>query len=117
MSGLERRVRVLRAYGAEGGTLDELLRYNANHFDQTLVLAPRSYPLADEEFVATWTEYVKHVEIGKVFDFLKTRLVQLNFPVREGISGCEDYVPATKRGQSVESMQAATGLVLQQAGR
>jgi hypothetical protein len=117
MSALERRVRVLRAYGAEGGTLDELLRYNTNHFDQTSVLAPRSYPLADEEFVATWTEYVKQAEIGKVFDFLKIRLVQLNFPVCEGISGCEDYVAATKRGEAVASMQAATGLVLQQAGQ
>lgn len=94
--------------------MDELLRYNTNHFDQTSVLTPRSYPLADEEFVSTWIEYVKNVEFGKVFDFLKTRLVQLNFPIREGISRCEDYKAATKRGQSVEGMQAATGLVLEQ---
>jgi hypothetical protein len=114
MSNLERRIRVLRAFGAEGATLDELLRYNTNHFDQTLVLAPRSYPLADEEFVSTWTSYVKNAGFGKVFDFLKIRLVQLNFPIREGISRCEDYMAATKRGQCVEKMQAATGLVLEQ---
>jgi hypothetical protein len=117
MSSLERRIRVLRAYGAVGGMIDELLRYNANHFDQTSVLAPRSYPLADEKFVSTWIEYVKNVELGKVFDFLKTRLVQLDFPIREGISRCEDYMAVTKRGQSVEDMQAATGLVLEQAGQ
>ena len=116
MSNLERRIRVLRAYGAEGGTIVELLRYNTNHFDQTSVLTPRSYPLADEEFVSTWIEYVKNVELGKVFDFLKTRLVQLNFPIREGISRCEDYTAATKRGQPVEDMPAATGLVLEQPG-
>jgi hypothetical protein len=114
MSNLERRIRVLRAFGAEGATLDELLRYNTNHFDQTLVLAPRSYPLADEEFVSTWTSYVKNAGFGKVFDFLKIRLVQLNFPIREGISRCEDYMAATKRGQCVDKMQAATGLVLEQ---
>jgi hypothetical protein len=114
MSNLERRIRVLRAFGAEGATIDELLRYNTNHFDQTLVLAPRSYPLADEEFVSTWTDYVKNAGFGKVFDFLKIRLVQLNFPIREGISRCEDYMAATKRGQCVEKMQAATGLVLEQ---
>ena len=114
MSTLERRIQVLRAFGAEGDTIDELLRYNTNHFDQRLVLAPRSYPLADEEFVSTWTDYVKNAGSGKVFDFLKTRLVQLNFPIREGISRCEDYKAATKRGQCVEKMQAATGLVLEQ---
>src|ERR1700733_13958354 len=102
MSNLERRIQVLRAFGAEGDTIDELLRYNTNHFDQTLVLAPRSYPLADEDFVSTWTDYVKNAGFGKVFDFLKTRLVQLNFPIREGISRREDYMAATKRGQSVE---------------
>jgi hypothetical protein len=114
MSSLERRIRVLRAFGAEGATIDELLRYNTNHFDQTLVLAPRSYPLADEEFVSTWTSYVKNAGSGKVFDFLKTRLVQLNFPIREGISRSEDYRAATKRGQRVEKTQSATGLVLEQ---
>src|ERR1700728_3691106 len=98
MSSLERRIRVLRAFGAKGAIIDELLRYNTNHFDQTLVLAPRSYPLADEEFVSTWTSYVKNAGSGKVFDFLKTRLVQLNFPIREGISRSEDYRAATKRG-------------------
>jgi hypothetical protein len=114
MSNLERRIRVLQAFGAEGATIDELLRYNTNHFDQTSVLAPRSYPLNDEEFVSTWTGYVKNAAFGKVFDFLKTRLVQLNFPIREGISRCEDYMAATKRGQCVEKMQAASGLVLEQ---
>jgi hypothetical protein len=114
MSNLERRIRVLRAFGAEGATIDELLRYNTNHFNQTLVLAPRSYPLADEEFVSTWTGYVKNAAYGKVFDFLKSRLVQLNFPIREGISGCEDYMAATKRGECIEGMQAATGLILEQ---
>jgi hypothetical protein len=117
MSNLERRMQVLRAYGAVGATIDELLRYNTNHFDQASVLAPRNYPLADEEFVSTWTEYAKNVEFGKVFDFLKTRLVQLNFPIREGISRCDDYMAATKRGQSVEEMQAATGLALEQPGQ
>jgi hypothetical protein len=114
MSNLERRTRVLRAFGAEGDTIDELLRYNTNHFDQTLVLTPRNYPLADEEFVSTWTRYVKSAGSGKVFDFLKIRLVQLNFPIREGISLCDDYVAATKRGECVEKMQTATGLVLEQ---
>jgi hypothetical protein len=114
MSNHERRIRVLRGFGAESATIDELLRYNTNHFDQTLVLAPRSYPLADEEFVSTWTGYVKNAEIGKVFDFLKTRLVQLNFPTRKGISRCDDYVAATQRGQCVEKMRTATGLVLEQ---
>jgi hypothetical protein len=116
MSNLDRRIPVLRAYGAEGGTMDELLRYNTNHFDQAAVLAPRIYPLTDEEFVSTWTEYVNNVELGKVFDFLKSRLVQLNFPITEGISRSEDYMAATKRGRSVEDMPAATGLILEQAG-
>jgi len=117
MNNLERRIGILRAYGAASNTLDELLRYNANHFDQAAVLAPRTYPLADEEFVSTWVAYAKNADCGKIFDFLRARLVQLNFPIREGISRSDDYIAATKRGQTITGMQAATGLVLEQPGQ
>jgi hypothetical protein len=117
MIDLERRIRVLRAHGAEGEAINELLRYNENQFDQAAGLRPRTYPLVDEEFVSTWIGYAKSAAPGKGFDFLKTRLVQLNFPIREGISQCEDYIAASKRGQSVEGMEEATGLVLKQPGQ
>ncbi len=114
MSDIERRARVLRAHGAAGDTLHELLLYNTNHFDQDAVLASRTYPLPDEEFISSWIDYAKNAGRGKVFDFLKVRLPQLSFPIREGMSRCEDYVAATKRGEAVGSMQTATGLVLEQ---
>ena len=116
MSDIERRARVLCAHGAAGDTLHELLLYNTNHFDQEAVLASRTYPLPDEEFISSWIDYAKNAGRGKVFDFLKIRLPQLGFPIREGISRCEDYVAATKRGEAVGSMQTATGLVLEQPG-
>lgn len=117
MSNIERRIRVLRKYGALGDTLDELLQYNADHFVAATAVTPRCLPLTDEEFVSSWVEYAKNAEKHKVFDFLKGRLTQLNFPIQKGISTTADYIAVNKRGELAETVGSATGLVLEQPGQ
>ena len=111
---LEFRAGVLAAYGASGLEIEELLVYNENVFDRHCLTLPLKLPLESELHVSAWRQYAAAArEIG-VFAALKQRLVQLQFPVQEGISQIEAYQSATRRGVSVDGMAEATGLVLRQ---
>lgn len=76
----------------------ELLRYNDVSFS-----LPESgdvrLPLPDEPFVSAWEDYVREAERRPVAGVLRERLVQLRFPIREGISRTETYRAATRRGR------------------
>ncbi|MCP4297019.1 MAG: hypothetical protein GY786_15555, partial [Proteobacteria bacterium] len=69
-------------------------------------------PLEDELFVSAWKEYAEKAIKSSVFQSLKSKLVQLSFPVEEGISKTQDYRSATLSGISVNSLDAATGIFL-----
>lgn len=89
---------ILRANGARGDEVAELLRYTESGFDLSSLAECRDYPLPDEPFVEAWTEYAreaKHVGAGAT---LRRHLVQLRFPVEQGMSAREDYLAATRRG-------------------
>ncbi|WP_442940564.1 DUF7005 family protein [Nostoc sp.] len=64
--------------------------------------------------IAAWEEYTTaSKEIG-AFEALRRVLVQLRFPIQEGISQTEVYRSATRKGVSVDDMAEATGLLLKQ---
>ena len=89
----------LRSAGAEGEVLEELLRYDTPLLAAEAVAeaAAREYP--DEPFVTAWEEYARDAgEIGAV-RALESRLPQLRFPVRAGVSATEEYRAATRRGE------------------
>jgi hypothetical protein len=113
MSRLEARREVLRSYGADGQTTDELLAYNANAFKLPEPDFVWEFPLSDEDFVATWVAYAAEAGADKTFEVLQSRLVQLSFPILHGMSQCEPYIGVTRRGWAVENMAEATGLSLQ----
>jgi hypothetical protein len=54
--------------------------------------------VADEPFVSVWREYAVDVQAAKDIRVLRDRLVQLSFPVKEGISAMPEYLAATRRG-------------------
>jgi hypothetical protein len=112
MSGLDVRKNVLRGYGASAETAEEVLAYNANAFKRPERGSVFEFPLADEEFVATWTSYAAESCSGQLFEFLKAPLVQLNFPIQEGISRSDEYAAVTRRGAPVETTRGQTGLQL-----
>jgi hypothetical protein len=105
------RAGVLRAHGAGDGEVAELLEYGRNRFDAGAV--PAHLPLADEPFVAAWDGYVREAGEGGAFRRLREVLVQLAFPVAEGISGSDAYLAATRRGELPPGGAVDGGLALE----
>lgn len=108
------RKSVLAFYGASALETEELLAYNHNVFDGSSLTLPLKFPLAPEPHVAAWEEYATIAKEVGAFEVLSKRLVQLQFPVLEGISQTEAYRCATRKGVLVDGMVEATGLVLKQ---
>lgn len=107
----ELRTQVLKQYGAATAEIEALLEYNRNVFDhaslQTLML-----PLDDEPFVASWMRYKTEADEIGVFNALKKRIVQFNFPIQEGISSTEDYSNAVKKGLLTDAIRRSEGFQL-----
>ena len=91
--GRAHRAAVLRSFGAREADVDALLAYTEHPFDLSGPLV-----LDDEPFVSAWEEYLAASASEGVFSVLQRALVQLRFPVREGLSETEAYRAATRRG-------------------
>ncbi len=104
----EWRAAELRSLGAEGPCLEECLRYTENVFEPQNA----AFPLPDEPFVATWEEYEAENQRTGSIEFLKNYLVQLKFPIAEGISESPGYRDVTRKGRLPDDVPEATGLVL-----
>ncbi len=94
----DRRADRLRAVGASGGVLEELLRYDTPLLPSGAVEAAAAADYADEPFLAAWEEYVRDARERGAVAALAARLPQMGFPVRAGISATEEYRAATRRG-------------------
>lgn len=77
---------------------DELRAYAASAFDAAAVGAPRSYPLDDELFVGAWDGWAHDAARVGAAPVLQRSLVQLQFPVAQGMSSRADYQDCTRRG-------------------
>ncbi len=108
------RTDILAYFGATATQAEELLVYNQNVFDHNTLTHPFNFPLTPEFYVSAWEEYAVAARVLGLFEVLKQRLVQLRFPIEEGISQTEAYLSATRRGVAADGMPEATGLVLQQ---
>lgn len=87
-----------------------------NHFEHTHAKPWREIPLTDEPFVGAWEEYIRDMHGKNPLAVLKNKLVQLNFPVKEGISKSTAYQMATRRGPDAVLMPGATGVELEEPG-
>jgi hypothetical protein len=106
------RARVLADCGASPPVLAELLAYNQNPF-AAAAPAARAFPLSDEAHIESWEEYLADARREGAFAALKRRFVQLQFPIRAGISGEEPYRNATRKGHFQEAARFAPGLELE----
>ena len=104
------RASILHSFGASPTEVEELLAYNDNVFEQCRL--PFTFPLEFEAHVSVWQEYAATARKIGVLEALKPVLVQLRFPIQEGISQTEAYRAATRRGLAA-SLPGATGLNLQ----
>ena len=108
---LENRAGILAAFGANSALTEELLAYDPDSLGDAPIPPDIRMPLDDEPFVSAWREYSEEASASG-FRVLADRLVQLHFPIQEGIGQTEEYRAATRRGESVATMTSATGLVL-----
>jgi len=101
MNSGERAARIaafVAELGATDAVAEELLRYNQSEFVHDEHTRALRFPLEDEPFVAAWERYAAEASHAGVFSTLRTKLVQLAFPIAEGVSTTEAYLAATRRG-------------------
>src|SRR3954466_12781182 len=91
------RTDVLRRCGATQAESEELIAYIGDGFDVASA-SSHSYPLPNEPFVEAWRGYVDEARDVGAAATLRRHLVQLHFPVRQGLSETEPYRQATRRG-------------------
>ena len=110
------RVAVLRAHGAGAGQIQELLRYTEPTFDLSGACR-QQFPLDDEPFVAAWSHYVAESARHGTWSCLVDKLVQLRFPIAEGMSRNGAYRAATRQGDLSGAPDTGRGLCLRAPGR
>ena len=108
----QERVNQLFARGASLSVAHELLPLTASRF-ATGTSAKLNLPLTSEPHVATWQTYVNHAAQQGAWATLRQRLVQLQFPVRAGISTTVAYQHTTRQGAAPNQLAGATGLELE----
>jgi hypothetical protein len=105
------RRKVLASCGASPEVADELLNHPSATGEPMPDALP-ALPLGDERHVETWRAYEADAGRVGVLPALQQRLVQLRFPIREGMSQQAAYRAATLRGAHAEAEAFAPGLVL-----
>lgn len=95
----QKRRATLRDCGASGPVLEEALRYADNPFRIGERPAIPELPMADERHIESWQGYIDQASADGVWPTLQQHLIQLQFPVQEGISETATYRDATRKGQ------------------
>src|SRR3954471_15562664 len=104
----------LLSLGADLAIAEELAAYCERKLDGESGLSDPKRLLEPETHVAAWREYAREAKrIGTLAE-LRRRLVQLNFPIRGGISLTDAYRNAIRRGVPPDQLLEASGLPLQQ---
>jgi hypothetical protein len=73
-----------------------------------------TFPLVSELHLDAWQRYLAEAARRNAWEVLQEKLVQLQFPIRPGISQTAVYRAATKQGLDVSGRAEASGLVLEQ---
>ncbi|WP_103666287.1 DUF7005 family protein [Pseudanabaena sp. BC1403] len=108
------RLAILKNFGATESNLQELLDYSQSTFQHESLVEAIHAAKVPEAYIETWQQYCDLASIAGAFPVLAQKLVQLQFPIKQGISQVENYHSATKRGVITEDMPEATGLNLRQ---
>lgn len=103
------RAQMIRSLGASEPETQELIAYGAPAYNWK-ELPELSFPWPDGTFVPVWEAYAQECARAGSISPLAQYLVQLQFPIAEGMSQNEDYRAATRRAASILGMAAATGL-------
>ncbi len=116
MSNESQREDILKAMGASRAEVRELIEYGASTYDWTS-LPPLDFPWPDESCIPVWEAYAEECRRAGSIEPLAKYIVQLQFPVAEGMSKNEDYRAATRRAVETAGLKSATGLQLRSPER
>jgi anti-sigma regulatory factor (Ser/Thr protein kinase) len=106
------RRRVLRSCGISDNILEETLCYTQNPYAEKDHVTVTGFPLEDESHIRAWEGYVDEASHLGVVPVLREKLVQLRFPIEEGISQTDAYRAATRRGNFEAAHSYASGVSL-----
>lgn len=87
-----------RDFGATAAQADELVAYEGEAYDCDIRLGTGMIG-GDQPFLATWEGYVREAESIGAAGCLRSHLIQLRFPIGEGVSSTDSYRAATRRGE------------------
>lgn len=87
----------LKGFVKEEQAIDELLVYSKNKF---IINEQNTSSLLEDSYVYTWEKYYEESKKIGTFETLKKYIVQLQFPIQEGISKTEAYINTTLRGKN-----------------
>jgi len=95
---------------------DVLSSYISNYLEHKFVESNSAinFNFKSEKFITTWKHYKSESLDNGVFNILKEKLAQLNFPIQQGISSLNEYRNATLKGKKIKFIPLATGLILKQ---
>jgi hypothetical protein len=92
------RIRCWSEHGATDGEAEELAAYARSGFDGSVFDRVLDCPLPDEPCVSAWEAYVADARCVGAAASLRRRLIQLRFPISDGISATPSYLAAVRRG-------------------
>jgi hypothetical protein len=107
-----RRRAILDLLGVGRTVADEIVAADPLPYTFDPDAAPVTLPLADEPLAACWSQWAEDAERNGAYETLRRHLIQLRFPVREGMSSDEAYLAATRKGHFHAAEPFAPGLEL-----
>jgi len=90
--------------------IGELLCYTKNKFSSRKIIDESLEK--EEPYISTWNTYKTESKKIGVFEMLKSKFKQFQFPIQKNISLQQDYRNATLKGATTNNIPLATGLVL-----
>ncbi|WP_330202614.1 DUF7005 family protein [Cyanobacterium sp. DS4] len=113
MDKIQSRYKTLTKFKLNESEIEELLTYNENKFKQNSNINDFiSFPLKSEPHVKIWQNYKTLADKIGTNNSLTFPLVQLKFPVQEGMSQNEQYLRAVRKGECEENFRFEGGLQL-----
>ncbi len=106
------RMAILFTFTQNPHVVQELIDYTKNQFLSSTKDREGPLEIPEELHVADWRRYALAAQTQGALPVLKEPFVQLNFPVREGMSMNENYRKASFKGLQIAGMPEAQGIQL-----
>jgi len=112
MTNIELRKNILTQHTKNDSIINELLAYNHNPYHENITITELDLQKESEKHLERWKFYKNEANENGVYNTLKRRFPQFQFPVIEGISKTERYRNATLKGKQVQQASESASFSL-----